>query len=80
MYELRDRLALLAMKGVVDEKSEEYVTLLRLINNSINSTKDFRITRFMRMHSEIITDKKLRAHIGNILEKVESKKCLMNTE
>ena len=74
LYELRDRLAILAMRGVIDEKSEEYITLLRLMNNSINSTKDFRITRFLKMQSAIITDKKLRAHLDSILEKIRDEK------
>ena len=74
MYELRDRLALLAMRGVVDEESEEYVTLITLMNNLINSTKDFRMTRFIQKHSAIFMDKKLRSHLGSIIEKIESDK------
>ena len=71
VYELRDRLAVLAMKGVIDERSEEYTTLLRLMNNSINSTKEFRITRFLKIQSTIITDQKLREHLDSILEKIK---------
>lgn len=71
LYELRDKLALLAMRGVIDQKSEEYITLLRLMNNSINSTKEFRITRFLKMQSSIIFDEKMRQHLDNILEKIK---------
>lgn len=74
IYELRDRLAMLAMRGVISEKSEEYLTLLRLMNGSLNSTKDFRITKFIRIQSEIITDKKIQAHLNSILKKIENEK------
>lgn len=59
---------------MIDEKSEEYITLLRLMNSSLNSTKDFRITRFLKIQSTIITDKKLRAHLDNILKKIRDEK------
>ena len=74
IYELRDQLALLAMKGVIDEKSEEFVTLLKLMNITIASTKDFRITRYVKLQSEIIADKKLRTHLESILLKIKSEK------
>jgi hypothetical protein len=74
IYELRDQLALLAMRGVIDEKSEEFVTLLRIMNMTIASTKDFRITRYVKLQSEIIADKQLRAHLESILLKIKSEK------
>jgi hypothetical protein len=74
IYELRDQLALLAMKGVIEEKSEEYITLIRLMNSSIGSTKDFRITRYIKLQSDIILDKQLRSHLENILAKIQSDK------
>lgn len=72
LYEIRDKLALLAMKGVVEENSEEYITLLKLMNNSLYSTKGFRITRFLRLHAELIADKKLKKHLSNILSKIKN--------
>lgn len=74
IYELRDRLAILAMKGVIDEGAEEYITLIKLMNRTIASTKGFRITHYLKMQSEIIADKKLRAHLESILEKIKSEK------
>lgn len=74
LYELRDELSLLAMKGLVSEDSEEYVTLMVLINRSIASTKDFRITKFLHIQSKVVSDKKLRKHIENILSKVRDHK------
>ena len=73
MYELRDQLALLAMRGTVDERSEEYVTLIRLINGVIYSTKGFKITELLNMYSAIYKDKKLLAHLENIRHKIENK-------
>ncbi len=74
VYELRDRLAILAMRGVIDEGAEEYVTLLRLMNNLINSTKEFRITRFIKMQSAMINDESLHAHLDSILEKIKNER------
>jgi hypothetical protein len=72
IYELRDRLALLAMKGVVDERSEEYMTLITLINGTLCSTKGFRITEFLSMHAEIYRDKALMKHVDSILERINN--------
>ena len=71
LYQTRDRLAMLAMRGVVSEDSEEYFTLMRLINNTLGSTKDFQITSFIKIHSAIATDEKLREHIENIINRIE---------
>ena len=73
IYELRDRLALLAMRGVIDEDSEEYVTLINLINGALCSTKSFRITEFLNMHAAIYMDKELIKHIDSILERIHNK-------
>jgi hypothetical protein len=72
LYQIRDRLAILAMSNVINEDSEEYATLIRLINNTLRSTKEFRITSFIRAHSALATDKKLRQHISNIIKKIEN--------
>lgn len=74
LYELRDRLALLAMKGVIVEDSEEYITLSRLMNGQIKSTKDFRITRFLHNQYQVVTNKKLQAHLESILVKIRNEK------
>ena len=74
VYELRDRLAILAMKGVIDQKSEEYITLSRLMNNCLSSTKGFSITHFLRVQSKIITDERLREHLDSILKKIKNQK------
>lgn len=74
LYELRDKLAMLAMRDVISPDSEEYLTLLKLMNNSIRSTKGFRITRFLKIQSEIIFDQDVRNHLNNILKKVHDDK------
>lgn len=71
LYELRDELAILAMKGLIKENSEEYLTLLRMMNNSIRATKNFRITSFLEMQYALVKDKELRAHLVEILEKIK---------
>ncbi len=74
LYRLRDKLTLLAMRGVVSQESEEYITLLRLINRTIASTKNFRITKFIKIQAEIVTNKKIQDHLDSILRKIENKK------
>ena len=73
LYELRDSLAILAMRGQLEEGSEEYTTLRGLINGSISSTKEFRITTFLRMHFEMAVNEDLQKHVSHILAKVENK-------
>lgn len=74
LYELRDRLALLAMKGIIHEDSEEYLTLSKLINRQINSTKDFKITMFLQVQYKILSDKKLRQHLDSIVGKLKNRR------
>jgi hypothetical protein len=73
IYELRDRLAILAMRGVIDEDSEEYVTLINLINGVLCSTKSFRITEFLNMHAAIYLNAEVIKHIDSILIKIHKK-------
>lgn len=71
LYELRDKLAVLAMKGEVQELSEEYTTLRDLMNSSLASTKDFQITTFIRMHFEIATNEEIQEHVQSIFSKIQ---------
>lgn len=72
IYELRDRLAILAMGGTVKENCEEYFILRELMNATLRSTKDFKITAFIRMHFEIATNQALVEQIHAIIAKVEN--------
>jgi len=74
LYRLRDKLTLLAMRGVISQESEEYITLLRLINRTIASTKNFKITKFIKIQAEIVTNKKVQEHLDSILRKIENDK------
>lgn len=47
-FELRDRLALMAMKGAIDVESKEYTFLMELINYSITGFEDFKIVDFIK--------------------------------
>lgn len=72
IFELRDRLAILAMSGIVKETSGEYVTLRNLMNVTLRSTKDFKITEFVKLHVEIAENEDLLAQIKAIIAKVEN--------
>jgi hypothetical protein len=48
LFALRDRLAILAMKGEVEFKSEEYDLMMRLLNKSIKTLGTFSVVSFVR--------------------------------
>jgi len=66
LYKLRDELSLLAMKGELSESSEEYITLLRLLNSSISVTSSFKVTDFLRFTFTMYKDKDLHKRIERI--------------
>lgn len=72
LFSLRDRLLLLAMTGEIQEHSEEYLTLIKLINSTLSSTKNFRITRFIKVHTEIAKDQELKTHLESIAKKIQN--------
>lgn len=69
LFELRDRLALMAMKKSIDIKSEEYIYLISLINVSITVFEDFRIVdsilNFVKYNSNLAKSKKILNKIHN---------------
>lgn len=68
LFRLRDELSLLAMKGDVDESSQEYILLMTMINNSIRASKSFRVTVFVRHVVQFARDKQ----INNDIKKISS--------
>jgi len=48
LFELRDRLAVLAMRDRIDPESQTYLLLMDMINFFIKSTEDFRITKYIK--------------------------------
>lgn len=72
LYKLRDNLSILAMKGEIDESSEEYITLLSLINSSINATGSFQVTDFLKFLFRIHKDKEMRRRIERIKDRVRN--------
>ncbi|BCG65189.1 MAG: hypothetical protein methR_P3014 [Methyloprofundus sp.] len=66
LYRLRDELSLLAMKGELSETSEEYITLLKLLNSSITVTSSFKVTDFLRFTFQMYQDKNLHKRIKRI--------------
>lgn len=72
IYELRNRLYMLAAKGLIDSDSEEYETLLWLMNVSLQPKGNFRISWYVRRQAQIYTDDKLKDHLNNIFGKMKS--------
>lgn len=63
LFRLRYRLQVLAMRGVVSEKSPEYVVLLNLMNKSIRASASFKVTDFLLFLSRLPDDERLRESV-----------------
>lgn len=70
LYKLRDKLSLLAMKGSLDEQSEEYITLVKIINGAIRASGTFQVTDYLRFLLAFHNDKELKTRISSVLEKL----------
>ncbi len=63
LFALRDKLAILAMKGQVDEKDKDYRLLINLLNTSISVMADFSIFHYLRVMYEITHNQKTQDDI-----------------
>ncbi len=66
LYKLRDELSVLAMKGELNENSEEYFTLIELLNSAIRATGSFKVTDFLRFVFRLHRDEEVRRKIESI--------------
>ena len=53
LFEIRDRLALLAMNGKLREDSDEYRKFISLINFSVNETSDYSTSKLIQLGSKL---------------------------
>lgn len=74
LYRLRDSLSLLAMRGELSEDSEEYATLISLINSSIRATGTFKVTEFLKFLFRLHYNTEMRERLDRIIEKIKSEK------
>lgn len=70
LFALRDNLAVLAMRGIISEKSEEYVTLMAMLNKAVHETNKFKTINFLRFLIAVKKNEKLQEKISNIFEKI----------
>lgn len=68
LFELRDRLALLAMGGNISEDSFEYEFMIRRINRMIRMIGDFRMTEYVRFVNSLATDSQFKADVGRVID------------
>lgn len=73
LFNLRDDLALMAMKGKIDQRTKEYTVLIKLLNNSIKILDQFSIVDFLRFLKEYYTDKKIHQKMNAITRTLNSK-------
>jgi hypothetical protein len=72
LFDLRDNLAVLAMKGAVDESSSEYTTLMSMINDAVNQTQTFNAVDFLRFLFNLKKNDKVQNAVSDILKKCKS--------
>jgi len=72
LFELRDSLALLAMRGEIEEKSDEYITLMSMLNKAVNETNKFKAVKFLRFLIEVKKNKELQRKLNDIVGKISS--------
>lgn len=70
-FELRDRLALMAMKDAIAVKSKEYIFLMKFINYSITGFEDFKIVDFIKVLMSV-KEKEEREFITSITESIHN--------
>ncbi len=71
LYGLRDEVALLGMKGIVDPEGPQYKAFVQMLNNSIRVMTDFEVINFMRLCVAYSKDETMRKRVSLILDKVQ---------
>lgn len=72
LFELRDNLAILCMKGQISEKSTEYLTLMSLLNKAVKETDKFQTVNFLRFLHAIKRNKNLQHKMDQIIQELNS--------
>ena len=72
LFELRDDLALLAMGGGIDEKSEEYTTLMGMLNKAVHETKKFQPVSFLRFLYQLKNNQEMQKSVSEIIQQLEN--------
>jgi hypothetical protein len=70
LYELRDQLSILVMKGEIEEGSEQHLVLLDIITSTLHSTEDCDVVKFVRCQIEMFSNKDLQGKLVHALNKV----------
>ncbi len=68
LYKLRDELSILAMKGILDEHSESYLTLIGIQNSAISVSSSFKVTDYLRFLLHLQRDKSLKKKLLSTMD------------
>lgn len=71
LFALRDSLAVLAMRGAVDQAGDEYKTLRHMINESIRVLDTFSIVSFLKYSIFLAEDKALQKRLDKIVTSLQ---------
>ncbi|MBF0415943.1 MAG: hypothetical protein HQL79_09275 [Magnetococcales bacterium] len=72
LFELRDQLTLLVMKGQIKEGSPEHRVLLRLLTGAIKSTGTFEVTHFLRFIAQWVDDSEGQREFAQVLDDMKT--------
>jgi len=70
LYKLRDELSILAMKGILDERSEYYLTLINIQNSAISASSSFKVTDFLRFLVDFNKDEKMKNKLSTMVDNI----------
>jgi hypothetical protein len=70
LFELRDELYLMAMRGEIGENDEEYNYLINQINSFIRITKDFELVAFLKTIKDIGLSKEIESEFDVVEKKI----------
>ncbi|MBC8553698.1 MAG: hypothetical protein H8D23_29135 [Candidatus Brocadiales bacterium] len=71
IFELRDKLAFLALRNKIDHTSSEYSTLIYLMNSSIHILNQFSFVDFMKFLVTFYSDKELQHKMDDIMDNLK---------
>jgi len=67
LYKLRDELSVLAMQGILDERSDEYTALIGVQNSAICASGSFKVTDYLRFLLHFHKDREMKEKLATVL-------------
>lgn len=72
LFQLRDDLALVAMRGEIAENDKTYRLLMMLLNTSIRALDDFSVVNYVKLLMQMNRDGGLKQKVDGLVNKLEN--------